>query len=310
MERKIGNVILDDACYHSEDLYSDGDAVEEELLRIAKNCAESELEAEIVKRKSWPVLYHFSKIRQNILGWYPFSGNEKILEVGSGCGAITGLLAEKGGSVECVELSQRRSEINAYRNRAHDNIRIRLGNFQEVEKTLPNDYDLITLIGVFEYASLYIEDDYPQKEFLKQIASHLAPGGRIVIAIENRLGLKYWAGCTEDHTGRFFEGIEGYYEEGGVRTFSKGELERIFDDAGLLDRTFYYPYPDYKFPMTIFSDQYLPHPGELNANMNNFDRSRLVLFNESKVFDTLLEDGLFPLYSNSYLVVLKRGDQA
>ncbi len=309
MERKIGNVIIDDACYHSEDLYSDGDAVEEALLMIAKNCREEELEAEIVRQKSWPVLYHFSKIRQNILDWYPFEGTEKVLEIGSGCGAITGLLAKKAKSVECVELSQRRSEINAYRNRVHDNIRIRLGNFQEVEKTLPRDYDVITLIGVFEYASLYIQDAYPQREFLKTIASHLAPNGKIIIAIENRMGLKYWAGCTEDHTGHYFEGIEGYYQKDGVRTFSKGELERIFDDADLKERRFYYPYPDYKFPMTIFSDDYLPHKGELNMNMNNFDRPRMVLFDESKVFDTLLENGLFPLYSNSYLVVLKGAKQ-
>ncbi|MFQ9152801.1 MAG: hypothetical protein ACLR6B_16255 [Blautia sp.] len=30
---------------------------------------------------------------------------------------------------------------------------------------------------------------------LQLVERHLAPGGKIVIAIENRLGLKYWAGC-------------------------------------------------------------------------------------------------------------------
>ena len=38
---------------------------------------------------------------------------------------------------------------------------------------------------------------------------HLTPGGRIVIAIENRLGLKYLAGCAEDHLGTYFSGIQG-----------------------------------------------------------------------------------------------------
>ena len=36
---------------------------------------------------------------------------------------------------------------------------------------------------------------------------HLKKGGRIVIAIENRLGLKYFAGCAEDHLGTYFSGI-------------------------------------------------------------------------------------------------------
>ena len=47
-------------------------------------------------------------------------------------------------------------------------------------------------------------------EMLRRIAGHLAPGGKLVIAIENRLGLKYWAGCTEDHVGKYFESLENY----------------------------------------------------------------------------------------------------
>lgn len=30
----------------------------------------------------------------------------KVLEIGSGCGAITGSLAQKAGSVTCVDLSK------------------------------------------------------------------------------------------------------------------------------------------------------------------------------------------------------------
>mgnify|MGYP006938600231 CR=1 FL=1 len=40
-----------------------------------------------------------------------------------------------------------------------------------------------------------------------------------MIAIENRLGLKYWAGCTEDHVGKYFEGLENYPDTRSVRTF-------------------------------------------------------------------------------------------
>ena len=39
----------------------------------------------------------------------------------------------------------------------------------------------------------------PYVEMLRKIRNHLNPGGKIVIAIENRLGMKYWAGCAEDH---------------------------------------------------------------------------------------------------------------
>ena len=53
MQEKIGNVTLDYEYYPGEDLYSDG-PVEEELLEIAKNYQEKELNQLIYERNSWP----------------------------------------------------------------------------------------------------------------------------------------------------------------------------------------------------------------------------------------------------------------
>lgn len=306
MQEKIGNITLDYTYYPGEDLYSDG-AVEEELLEIAKSCRTNQDYNRVIgERKSWPVMYHFSHIRHNIVSWLPISGNHKVLEIGAGCGAVTGALARKAGRVDCIELSEKRSLINAYRNRDYDNVTIRLGAFEEVEKHLTEKYDYITLIGVFEYAACYTENEKPFHYMLDCIEKHLAPGGKIVIAIENRMGLKYWAGCAEDHVGRYFEGLEGYPNTTGVHTFTKKELEKLFAEAGDFAYTFYYPYPDYKFPFSIYSDKYLPRKGDLKENNNNFDRRRLGLFDESKVFDTLIDNDLFPEFSNSFLVLLER----
>ena len=305
MQEKIGNAILNYEYYPGEDLYSDG-PVEEELLEIAKNHGEEELNQVIAQKNSWPVLYHFSHIRQNILEWIPMTKKDKVLEIGSGCGAITGALARKAGSVTCIELSKMRSTINAYRNRDYENVKIMVGNFQDIEKNLEEKFDYITLIGVFEYSEGYIGTHEPYVEMLKRISKHLAPGGKLVIAIENRLGLKYWAGCTEDHVGKFFEGLEGYPGTKGVKTFSRKELQDLIDQAGKFHTTFYYPYPDYKFPMTIYSDKRLPKKGELGDNFCNFDRARMQLFDEPRVYDSLVDAGLFPEFSNSFLVLVEK----
>ena len=143
---------------------------------------------------------------------------------------------------------------------------------------------------------------------LKIIASHLKPEGKIIIGIENKLGMKYWAGCTEDHTGLYFEGLEGYPRSQGVRTFTRRELEEIFQKAGLGNGEFYYPYPDYKFPMAIFSDRWLPAEGDLKEINYNYDRERVRLFNETNVYNTILREGLFPVYTNSYLAILRKKD--
>lgn len=301
---KIGSVELDYTYYAGKDLYSDGE-VENQLLEIAKNYPEDQLNQVIARSNSWPVLYHFSAIRHNIVEWLPISKEDKVLEIGSGCGAITGALAKKAKEVRCIELSKKRSHINAYRNQKFDNVKITVGNFQEIEKNLEEKFQYITLIGVFEYAAGYIQGEKPYTGMLKSIKEHLAENGKIIVAIENRLGLKYWAGCKEDHVGKYFEGLEGYSETKGIRTFSRMEWEKMIEEAGLKGE-FYYPYPDYKFPLSIYSDSYLPNRGELNMNLLNFDRERIELFDENKVFDTLIEEGLFPLYSNSYLIVLER----
>lgn len=305
MEEQVGKVRLDYKYYPGEDLYSDG-KIEDMLLEIASRYEEEELNQVIADSRDWSVLYHMSHIRQNIIDWFPFQKEGEVLEIGSGCGAITGALARRVKEVTCIELSKKRSLINANRNRNYDNINICVGNFADIEKSLDKKFDYITLIGVFEYAEGYIGTDEPYTEFLRLIGSHLKPQGKLIIAIENRLGLKYWAGCREDHVGTYFEGLENYPNTSGVHTFSKPELEDIFKEAGFSNVDFYYPYPDYKLPMTIYSDEYLPKKGELNKNIWNFDRERLLLFDEEKVFDSLIDSRLFPLYSNSYLAILER----
>jgi len=306
MKEKIGNITLDYEFYPGEDLYSDG-GVEEEILEIVKNYGKEEFPRIIEERGSWPVLYHLSPLRENIVDWLPVEKDMKVLEVGSGCGAITGALARKAGSVTCIELSKKRSLINAYRNQECDNVTIHVGNFQDIEKVLDTDFDYIFLIGVFEYARGYIDSDKPYERFMEILLKHVkkkGEDGRLVIAIENKFGLKYWAGCREDHQGLYFSGLEDYPKDTGVRTFTKKGLEKICEANHCKEYSFYYPYPDYKFMTSVYSDEYLPRLGELCTNIRNFDRSRLLLFDEKNVFDTTIKEGLFPLYSNSFCLVV------
>lgn len=308
MKELIGAVTLNYQWYSGKDLYCDG-PIEDTMLEIAKDHREDEWNEIIAQSNSWEILYHFSHIRQNIVSWLPIKSQDEVLEIGAGCGAITGALAELAGKVTCIELSKKRSLINANRNREKNNVEILVGNFMDIEPNLPKQYDYITLIGVLEYAASYISGEEPYESFLKKIATHLKPNGKLIIAIENQMGLKYWAGCAEDHVGKMFEGIEGYHHTDGVRTFSKASIEKLIKRVGFKRNKFYYPYPDYKFPVSIYSDEYLPKIGELNKNMNNLDQERIVLFDEARVFDNIIRDGLFPEYTNSFLIIAGQGEE-
>ena len=298
----IGKVILDYKHYSGEDSYSDG-IVEDEILSIVRTYHVEDYGRIIEANKNWPIMYHLSDQRENIISWLPITKDMKVLEIGSGCGAITGALSKMAGKVDCIDLSRKRSLINATRHQHEDNINIKVGNFREIEPDLADDYDYALLIGVFEYGKSYIGGKTPYEDFLKIIKKHVKADGHIVIAIENRYGLKYWAGCREDHLGSFFSSIECYKDGGGVNTFSRKGLEDIMKNVGINDYHFYYPYPDYKFMTTLFSDGRLPSKGELCNNLRNFDRDRMLLFDEKAAWDGLLDEGQFPFFSNSYLVI-------
>lgn len=308
MEERVGKVILDLDHYQGTDLYSDG-PVEDELLEIVRTVPEKEYPRVIAERASWPVLYHLSPVRKDLVEWIDLQKErDTVLEIGSGLGAVTGVFAEKAKQVVCVELSKRRSMVNAVRHQTRDNIVIHVGNFEDIEPTLPR-FDVVTLIGVLEYAKSYLHGPEPYLQMLQTAGQHLKPDGRLILAIENKLGMKYWAGCHEDHTGRLFDSIENYPGRCDIRTFSKKELVDLLQTAGYSDLKFYYPYPDYKLPNAIYSDSYLPNKGTLTNNIRNFDQERLLLFDEAKAYDAVLDAGLFPEFSNSFLVIGRRKEE-
>ena len=79
MEERIGNVVLDYTFYKGTDQYSDGE-IEDVLLSLIQK--DPDVDRIIREDKRWPVLYHFSPIRQNIVEWYPFKKDASVLEIG------------------------------------------------------------------------------------------------------------------------------------------------------------------------------------------------------------------------------------
>lgn len=284
--------------YSGTDHYSDGD-IEDELLDIVQK--HDDYEDILAKDNRWPILYHLSPIRQNIINWYPFKEHASCLEIGGGCGAITGALCKSLEKVTVVELSKRRSSINLERHKHFDNLEIIVGNLNDI--TFKEKFDYITLNGVLEYAGSFTHTDEPYKDFLKQIKQYLKPDGKLIIAIENRYGLKYFAGAKEDHTGKEFDGLTGYPDIEFVRTFGKKELESLLIESGYPTQEFYYPHPDYKMPMEIYSQDWLPSVESLLSPAPNFDNARYELFDESQTYAGIIENGQYEFFANSFLVI-------
>lgn len=289
---------MDYTFYKGSDEYCDGD-IEQEILEYVKKYDD---EMEILKQDNrWPVLYHISPVRKNILEWYEFEKDADVLEVGAGCGAVTGAICEKASTVTSVDLSKQRSMINAYRNKKYDNLKIVVANFNDI--VFDKKYDYITLIGVLEYAAYYTATDNSFVDFLKKLKATLKDNGKLLVAIENKFGMKYWSGCVEDHTGQYYDGITGYVDSTSkVRTFSKDELIKIIAEAGFKSYKFYYPFPDYKFAHQIFSDDYLPEKNEIVCPKEVYDNDRFLMFNETLAFNNIINSNKFDFFANSFFI--------
>ena len=289
--------------------YNDGDNIEKKILSVLKrtqnlDVMSSDLYQECV---DWPSTYHFSRKRSNLLR--PFSDllSKHILEVGAGCGAITRYLGECGGNVVAVEGSPRRAAIARERTRDLNNVDVVCDKLQNFNCS--QNFDVVTLIGVLEYASLFTESEHPALEMLQKTRSFLNSSGKLILAIENQLGLKYFAGFNEDHVGMPMFGIEGRYGSGAVRTYGRLTLKNLLEEAGYHNIQFYAPFPDYKLPNVVISE---------DAFLNkNFGAATLIAqatpsdpqspksfsFSQELAWDVVISNGIGMDFANSFIVL-------
>lgn len=285
--------------YKGEDKYSDGD-IEDVILNYTEKYSEENIDEIFKNDIRWPIFYHLTNIRKNIINWYPMKKNASVLEIGAGMGAITSTLCEKADRVVCVELSKRRATAIANRNKSRENLEIIVGNLNDVQ--FNEKFDYITLIGVLEYAPLYTATENPYVDFLNNIKKLLKKDGKLLIGIENKFGMKYFAGAPEDHTNIKYDGIVGYSQKNVVNTFGKKELQDLLGNVGLVNNKFYYPLPDYKLPNKIFSDEYLPDENTINDYNIYYYEGTKIEFDEKKAYTETIKNGVFDIFSNSFFV--------
>ena len=281
--------------YDGNDLYNDG-IIEEKLLSAYKDGVKSFSDDS-------DLFFYTTNIRQNIINWYPFKPKTKILEIGAGVGPITGALLNTGNQVTSVEGSKRRASVIYERYKNYDNLTINCGNFNEMK--FSEKFDYIVLIGVFEYARMFSSDKNAFNKFFENIIKNLKEDGVILIAIENKLGLKYLNGMSEDHFKKPYVGIEDYSYSNKFETFSRTELRNFVEEYGYKAK-FYGVFPDYKLPSFIFSENYKPSVMDYKkfTSFNYYDDE--TNFDASKAIKSFIKGDLTIDVSNSFLVEISK----
>ncbi len=306
----IGNVVLKRIrCARADKpVYSDG-PIEKELYEGFKADPDFGILNCNGRRVSWAEKYHLSPVRHNLLRWYQFKADGRALEIGAGCGALTGLLCDNLKEVVALEYSEQRALVTAQRHAGRSNLEVVVGGLQDYEES--EKFDYITVIGVLEYAPTFYGGDRPFESFLERASKMLKPHGVLMLAIENKLGLKYLAGAPEDHTARVFDSIYDYPFPTKVRTFSRKQLKDLLASVGFADIDWYYPFPDYKMPYAVLSDDVVPNKADslwklLPAPVGGGIRREVL--SERRLGKTLADAGLFREFANSFLVIARNGD--
>lgn len=290
----------------SDFVYRDGS--ETVLMDILKNVRDKSVFSHELNQfqKDWATTYYLSSARSNLVR--PFekhllSGNV-VLELGCGCGAITRYLGEVAKTVVAVEGSEERGSVAAERCADLDNVNVVIEKIQDLPETI-GKFDVVTLIGVLEYSGKY---GLSPVQMLKHARKFLDRNGVLILAIENRLGLKYFSGVPEDHLAMPWIGITDGYRKDGVSTWSRKELITFLVEAGFKSCKQFIPIPDYKLPYTIITSSGLEASQDklvlepiLASSQRRYENP--ALFNLKAAWKSVINAGLLADFADSLCFV-------
>jgi len=287
--------------------YSDGSFIENKILQILKNSKDNSIFSKELSNniENWPTEYHFSHNRHNLLKHIDLN-NKTFLELGAGCGGLTRYIGENAKNVIGVEGSLIRAKCASQRCKDLKNVKIYCANFNDL---IPEEkFDYVSLIGVLEYASLYSKSKSPFIDYIKVASKFLKQDGKLIIAIENKLGLKYFSGLSEDHTSTAYFGLYDLYKEKTVRTFGKFELVELLINCGFKYNNFFYPFPDYKIPIIMLTEKALIEKINISDILfriipRDYSKHNNRNFYDNLVWETIEKNKLIDQFSNSFLII-------
>lgn len=269
----------------------------------------------MVARQDWEITNALSIVATNSVEWLPIRKDERVLEIGGKYGNITEMLSNKAGEVWTLENDFIKCQMIEGRTGVNANTTALLGCIEDIAE-LNIKFTKIYVVGVLNSIDDYLSsEDFnglsAQEYALKKLTDLLEDKGELIIADDNRLGMKYFNGARLSSRESAFAQIEKGNADNNRYLFSKKEIENILKGMSpKFEYKFYYPYPDYKYCDIIFSDGRLPNKNELDCDSYCWEEYGYNSFRDSKVFNSFIDEGLFDRFSNSFLVVISTEEKS
>ena len=236
--------------------------------RIEKGEKWKSVLTEIFKEKhGWLLQIITSDLRNQFLKERKPKANDLILDIGAGWGQFSIPLAKTNRICSLEPTPERLDMVKCIATQEKVSNNMYFVGTDYLDTEFESKFDLILCIGVLEWVGSFRDDAEPmelQLSFLKKARKELKPKGKMIIGIENRIGLKYLMGAVDDHTG--LPHIS-YLEYGSARkrysektkeelrcfTYGMEEYNKMLTRAGFANIQFFVALPDYKLPVKIFA---------------------------------------------------------
>lgn len=214
-----------------------------------------------------------------LVGWYPFESKTQALLITDGSDeyeVMFDILGERG-------------------------LKVYKFDTEEVHECA-NEFDYIVLTGALEKCK-------QPSLFLKKLKSLLTIQGKLLIATNNRLGIRYFCGDKDDYTGHVLDGIDNYakvnakrMEEIHGREYSKAELRDMLLHAGFKWQKFYSVMPSLVRPQVLISEDYVPNEALDVRIFPQYNCPRTVFLEEERLYEDLLKNDMFHSMANGFLI--------
>ena len=185
-----------------------------------------------------------------------------------------------------------------------------LGSGAEVSVYSGSEQDVL-VSGIYDYVISIAEPEKHKApaELLKKWRTLLKPDGRLLLGMNNRMGLRYFCGDRDPYTGRSFDGIEGYQhaytkaEDTYLgQCYDEAELREMIAKAGFEKCCFFSVMSDLDEAVMLFREDFVPTEDLATRLTSRYVYPDTVFLAEENLYNGIVKNGLFHKMANAFFI--------